>query len=230
MSRMRQKHQKRKGNTMGYKLAIFDMDGTILNTLDDLAASTNYALKANGMPGRTTEEVCSFVGNGIQKLIERASAPGSSEAQKEQVLATFKDYYKDHCADKTRPYDGIMDLLATLRKKGILTAVVSNKGDFAVQILCQDYFPDMFDFAVGEKEGIRRKPAPDSVQAVLDKFQIDKKDAVYIGDSEVDIQTGANAGMKVIAVDWGFRTEEFLKESGADCIVHTMEELLKKIV
>ena len=182
------------------------------------------------MPEHTINEVRWFVGNGIHKLIERAVPKGSSDEQIEQVFTTFKEYYKDHCAVKTRPYSGIMELLKTLREKGILTAVVSNKGDFAVQILCEDYFREMFDFAVGEREGIRRKPAPDSVLAVLEKFQISKDEAVYIGDSEVDIQTAFNAGMKEIAVTWGFRPESFLKENGADCIVHTPEELLQEII
>ena len=212
---------------MRYKLAIFDLDGTILDTLEDLADSTNYALSVYHMPEHTIDEVHWFVGNGIHRLIERAVPKGSSDEQIEQVFTTFKEYYKDHCAVKTRPYDGIMELLKTLREKGILTAVVSNKGDFAVQILCEDYFRGMFDFAVGEREGIRRKPAPDSVLAVLEKFQISKDEAVYIGDSEVDIQTAFHAGMKEIAVTWGFRPESFLKENGADCIVHTPEELLK---
>ena len=145
-------------------------------------------------------------------------------------METFKAYYKDNCANKTRPYDGVLDLLKTLREKGILTAVVSNKGDFAVQILCQDYFPELFDYSVGEREGIRRKPAPDSVLAVLDKFQMKKEDAVYIGDSEVDVETAKNADMDAILVAWGFRTEEFLKECGADCIVHTMDELLEQLL
>lgn len=213
---------------MNYKLAIFDLDGTILNTLEDLADSTNYALSVNGMPERTIDEVRRFVGNGIHKLIERAVPQGSTEGQIEQVFVTFKEYYKDHCAVKTRPYDGIMELLKTLKENGTLTAVVSNKGDFAVQILCKDYFPELFDFAVGEREGIRRKPAPDSVLAVLEQFQIPKEEAVYIGDSEVDIQTAKNAGMKEIAVTWGFRPKKFLKENGADCIVHTPEKLLLK--
>ena len=215
---------------MSYKLAIFDMDGTILNTLDDLADSTNYALSVHGMSARTKEEVCSFVGNGINRLIERAVEPGSTQEQIQSVMETFKAYYKDNCANKTRPYDGVLDLLKTLREKGILTAVVSNKGDFAVQILCQDYFPELFDYSVGEREGIRRKPAPDSVLAVLDKFQMKKEDAVYIGDSEVDVETAKNADMDAILVAWGFRREEFLKECGADCIVHTMDELLEQLL
>lgn len=215
---------------MKYRLAIFDLDGTILNTLEDLADSTNYALSVHNMPGRTIDEVRRFVGNGIHKLIERAVPQGSTDEQIERVFVTFKEYYKDHCAVKTRPYDGIMELMKTLREKEVLTAVVSNKGDFAVQILCKDYFPGLFDFAVGEREGIRRKPAPDSVLAVLEQFHISKEDAVYIGDSEVDIQTAENAGMKEIAVTWGFRSEDFLKENGAGCLAHTPEELLEKLI
>lgn len=215
---------------MKYRLAIFDLDGTILNTLEDLADSTNYALSVHNMPERTIDEVRRFVGNGIHKLIERAVPQGSTDEQIERVFVTFKEYYKDHCAVKTRPYDGIMELMKTLREKEVLTAVVSNKGDFAVQILCKDYFPGLFDFAVGEREGIRRKPAPDSVLAVLEQFHISKEDAVYIGDSEVDIQTAENAGMKEIAVTWGFRSEDFLKENGAGCLAHTPEELLEKLI
>lgn len=215
---------------MKYRLAIFDLDGTILNTLEDLADSTNYALSVHNMPERTIDEVRRFVGNGIHKLIERAVPQGSTDEQIERVFVTFKEYYKDHCAVKTRPYDGIMELMKTLREKEVLTAVVSNKGDFAVQILCKDYFPGLFDFAVGEREGIRRKPAPDSVLAVLEQFHISKEKAVYIGDSEVDIQTAENAGMKEIAVTWGFRSEDFLKENGAGCLAHTPEELLEKLI
>lgn len=222
--------REQRGGNVKYKLAIFDLDGTILNTLEDLADSTNYALSAYHMPEHTMDEVRWFVGNGIHKLIERAVPKASNADTIEQVFTTFKEYYKDHCAVKTRPYNGIMELLQNLREQGMFTAVVSNKGDFAVQILCEDYFPGMFDFAVGEREGIRRKPAPDSVLAVLEKFQISKDEAVYIGDSEVDIQTAANAGMKEIAVTWGFRPETFLKENGADCIVHTPEELLKELI
>lgn len=214
---------------MKYKLLIFDMDGTILDTLQDLCTSTNYALQLNGMPSRTIEEVCSFVGNGIRKLIERAVPHGTDNSRIDEVFESFKTHYAEHCADTTKPYDGILDLLTTLKSKGYLTAVVSNKADFGVQSLCDGYFPGMFDYAVGEREGIRRKPAPDSVEEVLLKLGIQKKEAVYIGDSEVDIQTAKNAGIDEIAVSWGFRKEAFLMEQGAAIIVQKPAEILNMV-
>ena len=192
---------------MKYKIVVFDLDGTILNTLEDLADSTNYALSVFDMPERTIEEIRHFVGNGIRKLMERAVP-----------------HYKNHCADKTRPYDGIKELIENIRNAGVYTAVVSNKADYGVQILCKDYFPGLFDYAVGERGGIRRKPYPDSVNEVLRQFDVDRTQAVYVGDSEVDVQTAANAGMDVCMVGWGFRDEEFLKENGAEFVVHSPEE------
>lgn len=215
---------------MRYKLAVFDMDGTILNTLEDLADSTNYALKTNGLPERTVDEVRRFVGNGIRLLIERAVPEGSDTELIDKVFGTFKRYYKTHCAIKTKPYDGIKEVLLSLRKAGCLTAVVSNKADFAVQDLCRDYFDGLFDLAVGEREGIKKKPAPDSVFEVLSKLNIDKADAVYIGDSDVDYATSVNAGMDVIMVGWGFRDEEFLREKGAKRIIKQPSEILDIIL
>ena len=164
---------------MKYILAVFDMDGTILNTLEDLADSTNYALRKHGLPERTLEEVRTFVGNGIGKLIERAIPQGSGETVYRQVFDTFNDYYKDHCGDKTRAYEGIPELLMKIKNSGMKTAVVSNKADYGVQELCKEYFPGMFDYAVGEKEGIRRKPCPDSVNEVLRQMGVTKEEAVY---------------------------------------------------
>jgi len=215
---------------MRYKLAVFDMDGTILNTLEDLADSTNYALKANGLPERTIDEVRRFVGNGIRLLIERAVPTDTDKKLTDQVFDTFKEYYKTHCAVKTRPYDGIKDVLLELRKAGCLTAVVSNKADFAVQDLCKDYFDNLFDFAIGEREGIKKKPAPDSVFEVLSKLNVEKDNAVYIGDSDVDFATSVNAGMDVIMVGWGFRDEEFLREKGAKRIIKQPSEILDIIL
>lgn len=210
---------------MRYMLAIFDLDGTILNTLEDLADSVNAALEQTGYPRRTIEEVRRFVGNGIRKLMERAVPQGTEKEDIDRVHREFTEYYKVHCTDKTRPYDGIWELLMTLREQGCKTAVVSNKADYGVQKLCSRYFEGLFDVAVGEREGILRKPAPDSVNEVLRKLQVRREDAVYIGDSDVDIETAQNAGMDHIIVNWGFRKEGFLREKGAVRIVSKPEEI-----
>ena len=210
---------------MKYKLAIFDLDGTILDTLEDLADAVNYALKEQGYPQRTIEEVRRFVGNGIRKLIERAVPDGLTEEEISKVHQTFSAYYQKHCADKTRPYKGILPLLERLREAGCLTAVVSNKADVAVQPLCQQYYDGLFDYAVGEREGIRRKPAPDAVQEVLRRLQVDAGEAVYIGDSEVDIQTAENAELDSIIVTWGFRDKAYLESQGGKRFVDRPEEI-----
>lgn len=210
---------------MAYKLAIFDLDGTILDTLEDLADATNFALREHGYPERTIEEVRRFVGNGIRRLIERA-VPGELTTEEiDGVHNTFSAYYQQHCEDKTRPYEGILQLLERLRAAGCLTAVVSNKADTAVQPLCRHYYKGLFDYAVGERAGVRRKPAPDSVQEVLRHLRVDPADAVYIGDSEVDIQTAANAGLDSIIVTWGFRERTFLESQGGRRFVDRPEEI-----
>ena len=198
-----------------YKMLIFDMDGTILYTLEDLKNTTNYALNEHGFPERTLEEVRRFVGNGIHKLIERAVPEGTSDADIEAVFTTFEIYYKDHCMDTTRPYDGINDLLTKLRAKGYMTAVVSNKVDFAVQ-----------DLAIGEREGVRKKPAPDSVYEVLKEFHLGKDEVIYIGDSDVDYATARNAGVDYILVEWGFRDRAFLESLGATVFAKKPEDIL----
>ena len=212
---------------MKYMIAIFDLDGTILNTLEDLADSTNYALKTCGYPERTMNEVRQFVGNGIRKLMERAVPEGTPVEEIDRVHETFTAHYKVHCADKTRPYDGIMELLQNLKKDGCKLAVVSNKADYGVQELCKQYFDGIFDFAVGEREGIRKKPAPDSVNEVLKTLGCSRDRAVYIGDSDVDIQTAANAQMDHIIVEWGFRDVPFLIAKGAKVLVEKPEEILE---
>ena len=210
---------------MNYKLVIFDMDGTILDTLEDLARSTNYALVYNDLPRRKVLEVKNFVGNGMEKLIQRAVPAGTDEKLIQKVLEDFKAHYKEHCKDNTGPYFGINELLWNLKNVGIKTAVVSNKGDFAVQELCKQFFTGLFDFAVGEKQNVRRKPYPDSVNEVLSKLKVEKKDAVYIGDSEVDIETAKNAGVDCISVSWGFREKEILIGAGATKIVNNVTQL-----
>ena len=208
-----------------YKLAIFDLDGTLLETLEDLHDSTNHALVSQGLPPRTLDEVRRFVGNGIHKLIERAVPEGSSSETVEQVFEEFKTWYAVHCNDKTSAYDGIKEMLLALRKAGVRTAVVSNKADFGVQTLCKTYFSGLLDVAVGQREGIRLKPAPDSVNEVLRLLEIRREDAVYIGDSDVDIDTARNAGMDCISVTWGFRRREFLLEHGAVILADKPAEL-----
>lgn len=208
-----------------YRLAVFDMDGTILDTLEDLKDSTNFALQKCGYPVRTHDEVRRFVGNGIRKLIERAVPDGLTVEEIDCVHEVFTEHYKVHCADKTKAYDGIKPLIEKLRANGVKTAVVSNKADYGVQELCKEYFDGLFDYAVGEKEGIRRKPAPDSVNEALRVLGVDKSEAVYIGDSDVDFETAKNAELPCISVLWGFRDEEFLREKGATLFVHDPAEI-----
>jgi len=215
---------------MKYRLAIFDMDGTILDTLEDLKDSTNYVLRQFKMPERSLEEIRNFVGNGIRTLLERAAVSGTSSTTVDEMFRVFSVYYKDHSAIKTKPYDGIVACIQKLREAGVKTAVVSNKADFAVQILCKDYFDGLFDISVGERENLQRKPAPDSVNLVLNILGISKEDAVYIGDSEVDLQTARNSNMDVIPVSWGFRNREFLKQQGAAFVIDKPDEILHLIL
>lgn len=212
-----------------YKLIIFDLDGTILDTLEDLTDSTNYALAKHHFPEKTIDEVRSFVGNGIGRLIARAVPDGTRDTVISQVLADFKAYYGVHCADKTRPYDGILELIRALRDEGLQTAVVSNKADFAVQELCRRYFPELFDFVVGEREGIRRKPYPDSVLKALSGLGVGKRETLYVGDSEVDIETAENAGIDIVSVEWGFRKRDFLLAHGAVRFAGQPMELLRLV-
>ena len=206
--------------------AIFDMDGTILNTLDDLMDSTNFALKNNGLKERSLEEIRFFVGNGIQKLIERAVPQGTSKEVFEKVFADFKSHYKIHCADKTSYYDGIPSVIQTLRKMGVKTAGVSNKADFAGQELVEVYFKGLFDVALGEKTGVSKKPSPDMVNAALSVLGVEKEAAFYIGDSDVDFETAKNSSLDFIGVSWGFRGRKFLENLGAKNIIDSPEELL----
>ena len=215
---------------MAYKLVVFDLDGTLLNTLDDLAFSTNEALAEHGMPPRTIEEVRQFVGNGIAMLIERAVPAGTDEASKGAVLESFKRSYALHASDTTRPYPGIPEMLNALREHGVKTALVSNKGDFAVQKLVHDYFPDAFDIALGEREGIAKKPAPDMVDYVLAQTGIPKEQMVYVGDSEVDFATARNAGCSLILCSWGFRSVETLRALGEASLVDSTDELLAQLL
>lgn len=207
---------------------IFDLDGTLLDTLDDLHGSTNAALSQMGYPLRTREEVRQFVGNGIAKLIERAVPTGTGEENIAKTLELFREHYGIHCNDRTKAYPGIMELIKQLKERGIRLAIVSNKADFAVKELNRIYFADSISVAIGEKEseGIRKKPAPDTVFAALKELGSEVNRAVYVGDSEVDIATAKNAGMDAVLCAWGFRGSEFLKKCGAKIIIEKPEELI----
>ena len=212
-----------------YKAVVFDLDGTLLDTLDDLADSANYALQKHGLPKRTREEICSFVGNGIAHLI--GCCTGEDNPKREEVLAEFRAYYKTHCKEKTKPYADILALLGELKKRGIKTAVLSNKADFAVQPLVEEYFHGLIDISQGENEaeGVMRKPNPNGLLQIVKRLQCKREDTVYIGDSDVDIQTAQNAGIDCIAVVWGFRDEEFLRDCGATSLVYSPLQILEKI-
>lgn len=204
---------------------IFDLDGTILYTLEDLKNSVNYALSKNNLPLRTLSEVRSFVGNGIRLLIERSVPSGTDEATIDKCFADFKAHYKDNSANNTKPYNGIVELLTQLKKRGYKLAVVSNKADFAVQTLIADYFDGLFDYAVGERDGIRRKPYPDAVISALDFLGVDKSKSVYVGDSEVDVETARNSELTCIAVTWGFRDKGVLESLNPEYIIDKPSQL-----
>lgn len=207
------------------RLAVFDLDGTLLDTLQDLTNAVNAALNRYGFPQRTSEEVRRFVGNGIRKLIERALPPDCPSEASESVYRACLEHYHAHATDLTRPYDGIPALLNQLKASGWRVAVVSNKTDDAVQALCNRYFEGLLDLCIGERPGIAKKPAPDSVLAILQQLNIDRADAVLIGDSEVDVETARHAAVDLIAVTWGFRSESLLRASGAVHIVSSVSEL-----
>lgn len=213
------------------KIVIFDLDGTLLNTLDDLADSTNFALSKFNYPTRTIEEVRQFVGNGVAKLIERAIPEGKNNPNFEKCLAIFKENYAQNMYNKTAPYNGISDMLANLKSKGLKIAVVSNKFDLAVKELCQKYFNGYIDFAAGENEaaGIKKKPAPDTVLEVLKEFNLKPDEAIYVGDSDVDIMTAKNSDMPCISVTWGFRDEKFLLSYGATILIDSPDEIYRHL-
>ena len=211
-----------------YDTYIFDLDGTLLNTLDDLASAVNFALRSYGMPEHTRDDIRRFVGNGVRLLMIRAVPAGEQNPQFEEVFNTFRQYYMQHSLDTTRPYDGIQEVLLTLRQRGCRLAVVSNKFDAATKELCKYFFPHSIEVAVGEHEaeGIRKKPAPDTVIEALSQLGVSVDNAVYVGDSDVDLQTARNAGLPCISVLWGFRDKDFLLAHGATTFITSPQELL----
>ena len=208
-----------------YKTYIFDLDGTLLDTLNDLHASCNYALRTHGMPERSLEEVKQFVGNGVKKLMERAIPDGLDNPLFEETLQTFRQHYLLHNLDTTLPYPGIMEMLQQLKAQGKRIAVVSNKFYAATQDLCKHFFGDTIQVAIGEREDIKKKPAPDTVLEALRQLQVTRQDAVYVGDSEVDVETARNSGIPCISVLWGFRSKSFLLSHGATMFIETPNEL-----
>lgn len=208
-----------------YETVIFDLDGTLLDTLEDLADAVNYALREMGMPERTIEEVRQFVGNGVRRLMELAVPQGFDNPAFEETFSKFKEYYGVHCNDKTKAYDGVVQLLRDLKEEGYALAIVSNKLDSAVKELSEIYFEGIVKVAIGEKEGVAKKPAPDTVYKALDELQMPAETAVYVGDSEVDVMTAKNSGLPCISVLWGFRDEEFLREQGATQFARTADEV-----
>ncbi|MBR5326107.1 MAG: HAD family hydrolase [Prevotella sp.] len=213
---------------MTYSTYIFDLDGTLLDTLGDLTASVNYAMRTHGMPEHPIDDVRRFVGNGVRKLMERAIPQGTGNPLFEETFATFRQYYMAHSLDTTKPYEGIPEMLAELQKRGCRLAVVSNKMMAATQELIRHFFPGTIEVAIGEHEaeGIRKKPAPDTVLAALRQLGVGKEGAVYVGDSDVDIMTARNSGLPCISVLWGFRDRDFLIQHGAETFVSVPSELL----
>lgn len=209
-----------------YDTVIFDLDGTLLNTLEDLADGVNHVMEENGYPKRTLEEVRHFVGNGIRRLMEQAVPETVSGDEFERVFEEFKSYYTEHCQIKTRAYDGIMRLLETLKKQGYDMAIVSNKNHAAVCELNEIYFKEYINVAIGQKDGIRKKPAPDTVIQALKELGKEKETAIYVGDSEVDFATAKNSGMDCALVTWGFRTKNELAEFEPTVFIDQPEELL----
>lgn len=209
-----------------YNTYVFDLDGTLLATLQDLADSTNYALRTYHMPEHSCDEVRMFVGNGVKRLMELAVPNGLENPNFEPVYATFRKHYMAHSLDTTKPYSGVTELLTELKKKGKRTAVVSNKFYAATQELCRHFFGDLVEVAIGEREDIRKKPAPDTVLEALRQLGVDKQGAVYIGDSDVDVRTAANCGMPCISVLWGFRDKDFLMDCGATTFVNKPSDIL----
>ena len=206
-------------------MAVFDLDGTLLNTLEDLADAVNYSLAQFGMPQRTIEEVRNYVGNGIRLLIERSVPNGTDLPVIDNVFECFKKYYQEHCNAKTKAYDGIIDMLKELKQSGIKLAVLSNKAQNAVTKLCDIYFDNLLDITFGAREGIAKKPAPDALLECAAIADIALEDIAYIGDSDVDVLTARNAGVDCIAVSWGFRDKGVLIKAGADKIADNIQVL-----
>lgn len=214
---------------MIYNTVIFDLDGTLLNTLDDLRDSLNDTLLQNGYSPKSLEEVRCFVGNGVRNLVRRSLPVTCEDNEIDRITESFKENYRNNMQNKTRPYNGIMELLLDLNRYNYKLAIVSNKYDAAVKSLAKTYFGNLIPVAIGETSEIKRKPAPDSVYTAIRELGSDLESTVLVGDSETDVQTAKNAGIPCIGVTWGFRSREVLRSEGADYLIDTPKELLTLI-
>ena len=212
-----------------YKIVLFDMDGTILDTLQDLADSVNWALRECGLPERSFAEIRRFLGNGIFNLIRRSVPEGTPQEKEDEVRAVYKHHYEEHCNDTTKPFDGIPEVMAELCRRGYRLACVSNKPDDDVARLAEMHFAGLLDDWSGPLPGMPIKPAPDLCDRILSRAGMTREDAVYVGDTEVDVETARNAGMDCIVCTWGFRDEDFLKDLGAEILIRRPEELLEHL-
>lgn len=219
-------YQLEKRKTMPYSTYIFDLDGTLLDTLQDLANAVNHAMREMNYPERTLDEVRRFIGNGMKMLIRRAVPDGTGEKDCEKALTFFHEYYLAHIADFTKPYDGIPEVISALKTRGCRLAVVSNKSDDAANAVVEKYFGKSFDTVVGKRESFPAKPDPASVKYVIQTLGAEPQDTIYIGDSDVDVYTAHNAELKCIGVTWGNRTRQELIDSGADFIAESSDEIL----
>lgn len=213
-----------------FDTVIFDLDGTLLNTLEDIADSANYSLTQSGYPGRTLEEIRSFVGNGLGHLMELCLPDGKDNPHYEKCIADFRRHYYGNMQNKTKPYDGILELLKQLSEDNFKMAVVSNKFDQAAKKLTQDYFGNYINVSIGDSENVARKPAPDPVYKALEELGSKAEKAIYLGDSEVDIETAKNSGLISVGAAWGFKGREFLKANGAEYVIDQPRELLNLII
>ena len=208
------------------KAVIWDLDGTILDTLKDLTDSVNYVLRVKKLPEQGIEEIKMMLGNGIRVLMEKAVPAGTNNPDFEECFSMFKDYYQKHMDDNTAPYNGVVSVMKSLKLNGYKQAIVSNKIDCAVQKLVEKYY-SFVDTAIGENHKMAKKPSSDMVNEVLKRLDVSNDEAVYIGDSEVDLETAQNSGLDCICVTWGFRNKKFLLDKGAKHIIDLPEELIK---
>ena len=211
------------------KLCIFDLDGTLLDSLEDLKESVNVILRRHSFEEKTMDPIRSYVGNGLYKLLERSVPQTCQKNELDQYYQEFLEYYGEHCSDRTMKYEGIEEMLLKLKKKGMFLAVSSNKRNEQVQKLWKNHLEQLIDLAIGEdpSRGIRKKPERDEVDFLLNQLQVTPQEAIYVGDSEVDIQTARRSGLDSISVSWGFKTREFLEKNGASAIADTPEELIQ---